>query len=280
MDERNKLVLKALLTRLSDEQRRLLESFIPESEKELISNLPSFDKETESTDFSNRSFLDKVHWSWLLPTLKSYKAKEQQLFISVLTSHAQDELRKILKLKTSSPDVTELGKGYVQNLLLESLVGPTSKILDPEFFPSSPLNRLCKITKKQLVQLINHLALYDLAFELRQIVETKILKKLYSLLTDEQKKILSKLTAHTDPTHLPKLGLDRWDGTEETLKILLHRRGISRLGIALSGQNEDLIWTICHHLDIGRGSALLKACAKEAISGLSDVIIKQIEELL
>lgn len=280
MDERNKLVLKALLTRLSDEQRRLLESFIPESEKELIANLPPFDKEIDITDFSKDSFLDRVHWSWLLPTLKSYGTKEQQLFISALSFHAQEELRKILKLKTSSIDITEMGKGYIRKLLLESLVGPTSKILDPEFFPSSPLNQLCKISKKQLVGIINHLALYDLAFELRQIVETKILKKLYSLLTDEQKKILSKITAHFDPTHLPKLGLDRWDGTEETLKILLHRRGITRLGIALSGQNEDLIWTICHHLDIGRGSALLKACAKDPIHGLSDVIIHQIKELL
>ena len=66
-----------------------------------------------------------------------------------------------------------------------------------------------------------------------------------------------------------------WDG--ESLRTLLHRRGLMRLGAGLFGQDPDLIWTLCHQLDIGRGGAVMKLCTKEAAS---EIARRQIEELM
>ena len=146
--------------------------------------------------------------------------------------------------------------------------------------PSAPLNSLLYLSKKELIALIDDLAMYDLAAELRQIVETKILKKIYSLLSEEQKKLLKMAVAQRETISFPRLGLDRWDRTEESLRYLLHRRGLVRLGAALSGQDPDLIWYLCHRLDIGRGSALFKFCENKNIPGFTDIVLGQIEERL
>jgi hypothetical protein len=92
--------------------------------------------------------------------------------------------------------------------------------------------------------------------------------------------LLKIAAAHKEHFTLARMGLDRWDGSEESFRLLLHRRGIARLGVGLSGQDPDFIWTICHQLDIGRGNTLFKLCAKEPIHGVSDAVIRQIQELL
>lgn len=91
---------------------------------------------------------------------------------------------------------------------------------------------------------------------------------------------MKKISAQKEISPWPRLGLDRWDGEEESFRHLLHKRGLARLGLALSGQDPDLVWAICHQLDIGRGHTLFKLCGKSAAPGLSDAAIRQIEELL
>ncbi len=75
------------------------------------------------------------------------------------------------------------------------------------------------------------------------------------------------------------MGLDKWEGSREAFRHLLHRRGLARLGAALSGQDPDLVWYVCHQLDIGRGNTLFKLCLKESLPGISELIARQIEEL-
>jgi hypothetical protein len=106
-----------------------------------------------------------------------------------------------------------------------------------------------------------------------------MLKKIYSFLTEEEKKFLKNTTAHKEPYAMSRIGLEKWDGTEVSFRHLLHRRGLIRLGAALSGQDPDLIWYICHQLDIGRGMTLYKASLPEPIPGISERVIRQIGEL-
>jgi hypothetical protein len=274
------MVLKALLSRCEPEKRRALERFLPEAERRQLEKLPTFSKDVQLDYFSNGHILEKVHWSWFLPTLKTYPETEQKLFLLALDPYAAKNLAKTLTLSSNGQEMSEIGRSFLRKTLLNSLLGPEDRLLPTDYLPPSPLNRLLPLSKKELTRLIDLLSLHDLAAELRQIVETKILKKIYSLLTEEEKKFLKLAMNYKDPFHLGKLGLDRWDGSEESIRTLLHKRGISRLGAALSGQDPDLIWYICHQLDIGRGNALDKACAKEPIHGVTDVIIRQIEELI
>ncbi len=260
--------------------RGALERFLPEEERRELGNLPFIDEEIELDPFFNGDLLDKVHWSWMLPTIKLYPESEQKLFIAALNPYAEKNLAKILTLPMQETEITEIGRAFLRKVLLDSLVGPKNELLPTRYLPKSKLNHLLNLTKKELTHMINRLSLYDLSIELKQIVETKILKKIYSLLTDEERQQLKTLGSYKEPFSFGRLGLDRWDGSEEMLRTLLHKRGLVRFGAGLSGQHPDLIWTICHQLDIGRGSQLHKLSLNEPIHGVTDVILKQIEEQL
>lgn len=271
------MVLKAWLSGRSPAEQQALERFLPEKERHLLQGFSPFETEITSEKYGTLG-AHKVHWSWFIPTIKLYNARDQKLFISSLDTHSAEQLKSVLNLKTPLEPVTEMGKAYLQTQLMRSIAAGSEPVLPPEFLPASPLNCLLMLGKKELIRLINLLSLYDLSIELRQIVETKTLKKIYSFLNKEHQAALKTISAKVPEAHpLPKMGLDReWDGTEEALHVLLHRRGLTRLGLALSGQHPDLIWTICHHLDIGRGGSLAKLCGKEPIAGMSETAVHQV----
>lgn len=280
MKQRNpkEMVLKAFLSRCPPEKKARLEAFLSHNTKQKLENIPHFPRESK---IEKGISLDCIHWSWFIPTLKSYSAKEQKLFLSALSSQARENLAQELGFPSPpKEELTELGVLFLRQTLLTSLIGHQSRTLPPEYLPESPLKPLLDLSKQKLIRLIDFLSLYDLAAELRQIVETKILKKIYSLLSEEQKRFLKMAMAHKEPYPLPRLKLEQWDGSEDSLHLLLHKRGLARLGAALSTEDPDLAWYICHQLDIGRGNALFKLCAREAASDISDGIIRQIEELL
>lgn len=270
-------VLKAFLSRCSPEKQRALGKFLPEREqKELFENSSSFDPSCLANPFA----LERVHWSWFLPTLKAYPENDQKLFLSALSPTSAKNLAKTLTLSSYLQDISELAKSYLRKVLLDSLIGPEEFLLPPDCVGDGPLKKLLESSKKELTKLIDFLSLYDLAAEQRLIVETKMLKKIYSLLSDDERKFLKHALAVKEPFFIARMGLDRWDGSEEALRTLLHKRGLARFAAGLSGQEPGLIWYVCHALDIGRGTALFKQCAKEKIQDVTDRVVKQIEELL
>lgn len=266
------------MSQFEPESKQALLRFVSQKEKEEIERSPNLEGSMTLESFSGDAVLDQVHWSWFLPTLKLYPEAEQKLFLSALSGRAEKNLAKALTLSARGEGVSLLGKDYLRKTLLDSLNG--SKILPIHHLPKSRLEKLLSFSKKELTRLIDRLSLYDLSMEMRQIVETKILKKIYSLLTEEEKTVLKAVGAHKDPFVLGRLGIEKWDGSEESLRTLLHRRGLARLGAGLSGQDPDFIWYICHLLDIGRGSVLYKLCLEEPLPGVTEVIVTQIEENL
>jgi len=271
-------VLKAILNRYPGGGGGALQKMLPEAEQARLDAMPSAGVET---DVEEPPLLDRIHWSWLLPCLESYSLKEQKLFLSALPPASRQHLCRELKIKTSPHE--ELGKAgqeFLLQTLSEWLTGKQLELLPVYFLPPTPLSPLLHFDKQKLVRFIDALSLSDLAIELRQIVETKILKKIYSFLSDEEKKSLKKAAAAKQSAGLGRFPLDKWNGSEKSLRLLLHKRGLVRLGIALSAEHPDFTWYICHQLDIGRGTALLKLAKSEASKGNLSSITRGVEELL
>jgi len=274
------MVLKAFLSQCEPEKKRALERFLPETERTLLEQLPVFSKPIVPEAFTHHKAVERVHWSWFLPTLKTYTEEEQKLFLSSLPSSNAKNLAKALETQLSSSEITPVAKSYLRQILLHSLIGAQNRLLPVDYLPPTPLKPLLELSKKELTRVIDFLSLYDLSAELRQIVETKILKKIYSFLSEEEKKFLKTISSSKDPFVLGRIGIDRWDGSEESLRHLIHRRGLVRLSTALSGQHPDFIWYICHQLDIGRGTILFKLSHGPTSQGASDAITRQIMELI
>ena len=278
MNEQQELVLKAFLSR--SPKNKQLERHLVEHERAFLASLASFDDHTVLQKLSDEELFERVHWSWFLPTLKSFSAREQSFFLAALSPTTAEQLKESLAFKGKIETVTAIGRQFLREQLLFSIGGPGGKDLPSGAFCTSSLNQLLSLSKKQLTRLIDLLALYDLTIELRQIVETKILKKIYSVLTDEQKTVLKQLGSQKESPALARLNLDRWNGDDEALRHLLHRRGLTRFSMALSQCSADLIWSICHQLDIGRGTALFRLCNAERGKVPSEEIAQQVLELL
>ncbi|MCC6128046.1 MAG: hypothetical protein IT584_02470 [Chlamydiae bacterium] len=266
------------LNKTPDERKQRLFRFLSEEEKSRLSQLSDFQIPLEPSSWKPEFLVDSVHWSWLIAPLKAYLPHEQKLFLASLDPLLAEPLVKSLQLFGPLPSITETAKNYFRSVLEKSLLTETEALLPIHFFSENPLSELLKCSKKQLMHLVDLLALQDLAAELRHIVETKTLKKIYSFLTKEEQKRLKEISSQKDPFLPNRLSLERWDGTEESLRLLLHKRGLSRLGLALADQDPQFVWYLCHQFDIGR-AAIIKLALKQAPDRRSESICREIKEL-
>lgn len=273
-------VLKAILSRYPAEEREALEQFLSQEQLNRLNAMPS--TASVQTESPEPPLIERIHWSWLIPALREATLKEQKFFLHSLPSSFQENLMRELKLRSlPTVRVTRTGQDFFLKQLIEYLTGETNPLLPVYFLPPSPIAALLHLEKQELIRLIDFLSLYDLALELKQIVETKILKKIYSFLSEEEKKFLKKeAAAFKEPSPTARLGLEKWDGAEQPFRVLLHKRGLVRLGAALCGQHPDFIWYVCHQLDIGRGTALMKFVEAEKSLSATGTFIKQVEEIL
>lgn len=280
MKSRNEIVFKAFLSRCSEEKQQKLSRFLSEETKAHLKLVPSVEKAADPKAWLSSDLLDTIHWSWLLAPLKTYTAEEQKYFLASLSPHLAHSLSKSLNLSPPFPELTKSAGGYFRSILEKHLLADQEDFLPSPCLPDNTLSELLDLSKKQLMHLVNLLSLQDLAAEIRQIVDTKILKKVYSFLTDEEKKRLKEISSHSEPFGFIRLSLDRWDGMEESLRLLLHKRGLARLGLALAGQDPHFVWHICHQFDIGRGSNLLKFSSKEISEEQRERLSAEIKELI
>ena len=271
MDDRGKQFLKAYLEIEGNES---LHKYLQPETLEELQNLPEL---SIPSYFNPSQPLEKIHWSWFLPILQESSDEEKKILLAAFPEHGAKALSEALQIEPEST-LTSAGKSYFSQVLFQSFLQSNPAPLPPECLPESSLNRLTTLSKKDLLRLIDSLSLFDLAIEIRQIVETKILKKLYSFLQEGEKAFLKQVSITKEGPLLPKMGLDRWDGTEEALRHLLHKRGVQRFAIALSGSHPDLIWHIAHQLDRGRGGTLLKLVAPERVPQWTELAIHHIED--
>jgi hypothetical protein len=172
------------------------------------------------------------------------------------------------------------GRSFLLKTLLQALLSSQPNLLPIDYLPESTLTSLLELTKKDLLWLIDGLSLYDLAKELQHVVDRTILKQIAKFLTPDKKHLFTQLSTRGDPLVHQPLYLNQWDGQSDSLRALLHRRGLQRLAIALASAYPDLVFYLSHRLDIGRGTTLLKLSAQPQESSLIDAMAQQIHTLL
>lgn len=198
--------------------------------------------------------LSSIHYSWLYPLIKELPLAMQPYYVAALPSHQLQGLRKLFKrdfspLQLSSP---------MQRFLLNDLIKrwQISNAIPFPYVEKGPLSPLLDLSKGDLVELIDLLAMNDLAEALRKIVDKKNLKAIYNCLSPSCQQFLRLALAKKPKVAAPKLDLSQWHGEPAELHHILHRLGLLRFGKALCGQEESMLWHLCHKLDTGRGEAI------------------------
>lgn len=256
----------ASLQNLSNELREIL----------LSSTVNAKDLAPLLTQKSNT--LEKWHYSWISKFLEPLDAKKRQAFMPLLNALQQKGVASSLNTTLVTKELSSSQKKFYKFYLFPFL--KWDPVLPIEYLPKSPYNRLLTLKKNDLLKLIDLLGFYDLAHEMRRIVAKKTLKDIYTCLSQEQQVFLRQCLHAKDNVVTPNLHLENWHGDKKVLMALLHRRGITRLSLALSGQHPDLIWHLAHILDTGRGGLLQKNTQASKIPSLSDAVGLQVENAL
>ncbi len=270
-------VLARLIHTLPEGERGPLVSLLSLQRQEVLQTLGSFSTSPPPLP----PLFDRIHWSWFSPILKTYSHHEQTLFLSIMPPFLRPKLEQELGLTVPlhlTP--SHQGRSFLLKTLLQALLSSQPNLLPIDYLPESTLTSLLELTKKDLLWLIDGLSLYDLAKELQHVVDRTILKQIAKFLTPDKKHLFTQLSTRGDPLVHQPLYLNQWDGQSDSLRALLHRRGLQRLAIALASAYPDLVFYLSHRLDIGRGTTLLKLSAQPQESSLIDAMAQQIHTLL
>lgn len=122
--------------------------------------------------------------------------------------------------------------------------------------------------------------MYDVAEEIRHIVDKEGLKKIYKCLNTVEREFLRVCLHQQEKVVTKRIQLDHWNGDSILLKRILHRRGLSRLGHALASQHKSLQMEVVYTLDSGRGEILKQYLLKQEIKRVAPALILQVVNLI
>lgn len=270
-------LLKVLLNRYHKGSLESAISFLPEDAALAVRQNPTGSQNLKPALASVEDQIKRIHWSWLKPFLSQQSKKMLPLFISSLPKEQAQKLStafKISPIENISPPL----KHFLLQQVSAAVVDPN--VLLPPYLPESPLNDLVKLSKSELLTLIDYFGLYDLAETIRQIVDKRYIKQIYSCFSIRKQEFLRQALHQRErliPTHI---NLEKWKGDCLELKQTVHLRGLLRLGMALSDQHPDLIWLIGHTLDTGRAAVLSECSKKEKAPGIAPALTHQLMNLM
>lgn len=267
-------MLRVLINRYNPKAGNGLLKFLPQEEAQAIMN-----QDIRSTDLAPilqgpQKPLEKIHYSWIQPVLQKFPEPLHPAVMAALTAE------QMAGLKIPSPMViSNFAKTFILNQLYHYL--NISEHYPVEYLPETELVPLAKKwNKSQLVNLADFLGLYDLASEVRHIVNRNYLKNIYTCLTPKQFYYLKVCLHQKEQLVSPKLGIHPNKQDCPKLKQIIHRRGLLRLGKALCGQHPDLVWHIAHILDIGRGNILLREYQPKELPKVTQILKQQVLSLM
>ena len=218
---------------------------------------------------SSLNWLEHVHYSWLEATIQSLPATLQKSTISALTKEQRNGLiKRKLTTNISEPDFafTQPVRSFLLSKLYEVWKEKEVNkraVLARELLPDNSLLPLLDCSKRELVEIIDLLAMHDLSEEVRHIVDKKLLQAILLHLTSRQQKYLKACLHQKAKMAMLPLNVKDVYKDRKAFSTLLHKRGLKRFALGLCGSGQDFIWHITHTLDTGRGKIVNDACQKE-----------------
>lgn len=279
MNKGSSAVCYAFLKNLPLQKQHALLKHLSETEAQAFSQFSGLKEDPISGIPPVEQELSQTHFSWLTPLLRSLPEGDIKLFLGSLNESQQNGLKTSLLFSTHIPPLSSLGKKFLRTQLFSTLLDQED-VLPLSCLPLTPLNDLLSMNYEELISLIDLLSMHDLAVEIRQIIDTTKLKRIYALLSAAQTNFLKTLIYRKEPVVFKKLELTKWDGRTETLTSSLEQRGINRLAKALYTEDRSLLWYVSHHFDINRGAMLINLCTPLDHPRAATLLAEQVIDLI
>jgi hypothetical protein len=211
-------------------------------------------------------WLEHIHYSHLIEPLSNTPKQLRPFILASLPDAQKEALQKIEKMtKEEIPTLSPLAKTFFLKFLWREWKKKDEEALPYTLLQETPLSSLLSLTKRELIELVDLIAMHDLVEELRAIVDKKLILSICQNLSPNQQKYL-KVCLHQKTKAISiSLNIKELYKNKALFLKTLHKRGLKRLAIALSGQMEDFVFHLAHIFDSGRGQILLSNWQKEEI---------------
>ena len=271
------IVFRSLLASKED---KTLPSYLSEQLQRQLSHSLSLSHSAFAQTSTERAYVNECHYSWLIPLCQVLREEDLLMVLSALDPFQREKLKHYLQITKNAPDLSALAREFLLDEFDKRLIQGEVNWLPIQFVPDHPLKSLLDLKKKEIQTLIDFLGLHDLAIDLRQMIESKKIKKVLALCSRAERQYLKTLMQKKERAFFARLNLDAWDGNEETLKHILHHRGVNRLGKALFGCHPSLVLHLCYRLDTGRAKILRKFCSNINNELAQKTLVDQVIELI
>lgn len=271
------IALKSFVTEEKDKAKLL--NCLDSDTLELLDSLPEPDPSQKLGLIPIKSLIADIHYTWFLPFFDKLKDQDKYLFISCLEEKMQNSLMKHYDLTRSLKKLSSFGEKFLLSTLYHQVLKDEKTFLSKEYLPHDPMNCLLKLSREDLLNLVDYLSLHDLSIEMKTIISSSHRKTINDFLKPYQRDYLQKLSQKIEPVSFKPMGLCHWDGNVTDFKKILHQRGLNRLSKALSNSHRSLFLHILHKLDIGRAS-IVKNLLKEVKNHKAQkVLVEQVREI-
>ncbi len=274
------ITYQSLLENCNPEEKQALERYGYGSYKAETFRFPPLSMDFLEAFVSLEKRLSLIHYSWLISFIEPFSENDKRLILSVLNPFQSKKLKAYFKIEESLEALTGPVKHFLQGVIYKSLIKGEKDFLPFEYLFSYPLSPLLRLNKNQVQYLVDFLGLHDLSTELKQIVKSDQIKKVYRALSSIEREYLKVLSKKKEPVFFARLNLEKWDGNQDILKKILHQRGFNRLAKALFGAPPALLWHLMHRLDTGRARILRKYYADICHEQAKETLIHQTIELI
>ncbi len=262
MENRAAATLKALISFYHSSSETELSRFFSDEDQKVLKEVTLNGTKSLEGLLPTESSLAQIHYSWLLPVIKSYPDLLVSYFIDALPDPLPQKLRDKDSTLPSQISPSAAVRRFFNGLLTTKLMSQDNVPLP--FIPSNELSPILECSKEELLTLMDFLGLWDLASEFHHIIDRSVLAQITATLSPKKKQYLKlSMKQKRLPTVADPLGLHGLNGDSTKLNKLLHRRGLKRLGLALVGRPESMRWHITHTLDLGRAGILEKYYSSE-----------------
>ncbi|MBF5050562.1 Uncharacterized protein CLAVI_000173 [Candidatus Clavichlamydia salmonicola] len=258
-----------------EQQLGILQSLIncDEHPSSLWKHLPSFFTVNASMRYPpfnrkillyNIRWLTHIHYSWLLPIFQKIPANVKGLFFSLLPNKLREALQNHFDLHGPIPHpCSEFAAFFLLDFLKKQIV--PEHVIDTSLLPSSDFKNLLRLNSGERNSLADLLGMYDVAIELQQVVDCRLIAKLDAILSQKQKQFLEYCKRQPVKWMPPPLHVIDTTCPEPILLKKIHRRGLLRLACAIKKENTSFIWHLLRRFDYGRAQ-IIEECLHETPS--------------
>jgi hypothetical protein len=261
---RKDLFMELLANKYNPSKQQALLSLLPEKNRPQLASIGEQDAKKALPIAP--LWLEHIHYSHLIAPLEKIKKELRPYVLASLPEAQKEPLIKLEKLKAEEiPSLSPIAKTFFCQFLWREWKQKDEEALPLSLLQETPLSSLLSLTKRELIELVDLIAMHDLVDELRAIVDKKLIVSILQNLSPNQQKYL-KVCLHQKAKPISiSLNIKELYKNKALFLKTLHKRGLKRLAIALSGEPPDLVFHLSHIFDSGRGQILLANWQKEEI---------------